>query len=44
MVGGEEHDCFESIGQEVLRITAGRRSPEIRIPGGGMIRCRRGYT
>ena len=27
MVGGEEHDYFESIGREVLRITAGRRSP-----------------
>ena len=27
MVGGEEHDYFESIGHEVLSITAGRRSP-----------------
>ena len=27
MVGGEEHDYFESIGHEVLSITTGRRSP-----------------
>ena len=29
------------VGHEALSITAGRRSHEIRIPDGGMIRCRR---
>ena len=27
MVGGDEHNDIESIGQEELSITAGRRSP-----------------